>query len=104
MNPEEARAADNKFKIMTQSLRAMYSDEQVGDYLKWIIGSGIAQDHYRSIHEGEMLLFAEWIRDNLFKHSGQDWYVDSFTPPYPDYYSTANLLRIFREEKFKGNG
>jgi len=39
---------DNKFKMMTEQLRMTNSDEQVSEYLKWIIQSDIAKDHWTS--------------------------------------------------------
>jgi hypothetical protein len=35
-----------KFKMMTEQLRMTNSDEQVAEYLKWIISSDMAKNHW----------------------------------------------------------
>ena len=37
---------EKEFKAMTESLRLLYSDEKVGEYLKWIIKSDTSKAYW----------------------------------------------------------
>ena len=39
---------EEKFKMMTQQLRMYYSDEEVANYLRWIITSDIAKNYQKN--------------------------------------------------------
>lgn len=39
---------ENKYKLMTEQLRLTNSDEEVGNYLRWIIASDMAKEYWEN--------------------------------------------------------
>lgn len=39
---------EQKYKMMTEQLRMTHSDEEVANYLRWVITSDIAKDYYKN--------------------------------------------------------
>jgi len=38
---------ENEFRVMTESLRLLHSDEKVGEYLRWIIESDTSKAYWQ---------------------------------------------------------
>lgn len=65
---------ESKLKGMTQSLRAFYSDEEVSEYLKWIIKSDTTKKYWEKTIERSKVID---ILDAYSKFLEEHGYVDS---------------------------
>lgn len=52
---------DSKYKSMTQMLRLTNSDDDVGNYIRWIIKSDTAKEYWQSVNQQEM----QYLKDKL---------------------------------------
>lgn len=93
MTTEEARAAIEVAAAKVVSIKMHGRREYVSTLIEFAL-SPSASNYYRSIHEREIVEFCEWM--------GIEWTLDEDAGPKE--YEPADLLRIFREEKLKGNG
>lgn len=49
-----SQSEESKHRLMTTSLQRLWSDEEVADYIRWIIKSDTAKEYYATIHKKEI--------------------------------------------------